>query len=92
MQSPTIPNRIQLQLLREARAIVKHEFGEILSLASYDVFDKLYAFAIRSEDEDLFKLFCQIRESGNVEIELSHEKGAAIPVRRFVNASAVTPS
>ena len=92
MQSPTIPNRIQLQLLREARAIVKQEFGESLSLASYDVFDKLYTYAIRSEDEDLFKLFCQIRESGNVEIESSTQKSTAIPTRRFVNTAVVTAS
>ncbi len=53
---PTI-TREQFAMLRDAKKLVKDEFGEELMLQHANVMDLLYQFALRSRNEKLFELF-----------------------------------
>jgi hypothetical protein len=53
---PTI-TREQFGMLRDAKKLVKDEFGEELMLQQANVMDLLYQFALRSRNERLFELF-----------------------------------
>ena len=53
-------SREEFVALREARHLIQEEFGETLALEQNDVLDRLYVFALESEDEALFDLHAEL--------------------------------
>jgi len=64
MIATVMPNRDQLHLLREARVMIKNEFGDAISLSSKEIFSQIYQYSLRSEHEKLFQLYRQILAVG----------------------------
>ena len=62
MQAPQkrIFSREEFKLLREARSIIKEEFSENISLSAEDVLDRIYEYALESENEMLYEVFMQL--------------------------------
>ncbi len=50
----------QFTKLRDARNLIKEQFDEDFSLQADDVIQELYAFAVRSEGNELFRLFTNL--------------------------------
>ena len=54
-------SRDEFMQLREARRLVKQEFGADLELHAEDVLDKLFGFALESKSDALFDLFSALK-------------------------------
>ena len=68
--------RDQFIKLRNAKAMIKEEFGKDVSLQDEDILNQIYAFALESNGEKLFDLFTEIsNEAGTA--PSSHGKPAA---------------
>ncbi len=60
--------------LREAKHAIEHEFAERFSLHAKTTLDELYAYALKSEEEELFDLFCDLLTT-----QVLTRRDAAIP-------------
>jgi hypothetical protein len=60
-------SRDQFLQLREARRLVKQEFGEQLVLNADDVLDHLFEFALESKSDKLFDVFAALKGPANAE-------------------------
>lgn len=65
MQAPEkrIFSREEFKLLREARSLIKDEFSENISLSAEDAVDRIYEYALESENEMLYDIFMQLNPS-----------------------------
>ena len=75
-------DRLQFQLLREAKQLVKQEFGADLQLQDPSVLDRIYEYALDSEEETLFDIFSALK---------NHEAEQPSPAKNSAKAGRVNP-
>lgn len=71
--------REQFKQLRLAKKMVKDEFGEELVLHDERVLEKLYKYALNSENEELFNLFKELHKEQN---EIDQSVQGVTPIKR----------
>ncbi|MDF1782406.1 MAG: hypothetical protein P1U67_14025 [Alcanivoracaceae bacterium] len=80
MQKPVnaVLTRDQFIKLRNAKSMIKTEFGKDVSLQDEDILNQIYAFALESNGEKLFDLFTEIsNDSGTAPSPSNNGKPAA---------------
>ena len=60
-------DRLQFQLLREAKQHIKKEFDADLQLQDPSVLDKIYEYALDSQNETLFDIFSALKNHDSTE-------------------------
>lgn len=81
-------NRTQFKLLREAKALIKNEFSEELSLQAETVLDKIYEYALQSNGEELYEIFTELGRDTEV-VTQEPESVKTTPVRVQLNINAI---
>lgn len=71
--------------LIEARRLVRQEFGEELTLASDDVMDRFYEYALRSESDELFDLFARLNTVPEPDEIVEEKPEPKRSLRRFIS-------
>lgn len=74
-------SREEFRLLREAKRLIKDEFGEVISLTSHNLKQEMYHFAKKSGHESILKILEQVYQAETQSDNTKPESG--IQAKRY---------